>query len=353
MSLLFNLCCLIEVYLIFVLFTQHRITNPSVFLTTEDPIALAEFLKAAPKSWKQVLVYKPAVSPYSAMHSQAMNAKANGGATGRHALIALLLALEARYFVLTGASNWSRLINELRKSVLDSDCAMHHQRVRARQLQAIYQGSTEEIDRGEEVPTTVDDVTSTCATDVIDLQPHMKYIKHGFMRPINNTQSADPIKGFLHNAPASPTQNSTTKSAHRSNDVKFSASTYTNTPPVLSAVPNLTPATSAVDAASGHLSTATTHSMSNPHGDWKRVGGTADAVKAPKSHKSGDAHRKYSEKQEFFNNNNSASSNEHSLHGGSCTCTFLKYTPAPIEERWTANIEAWQVCNKYAHMREL
>jgi hypothetical protein len=34
----------------------------------------------------------------------------------------LLVALEANYFVLTTASNWSRLMNELRKNVLDPSC---------------------------------------------------------------------------------------------------------------------------------------------------------------------------------------------------------------------------------------
>ena len=38
----------------------------------------------------------------------------SGGMAGVHSLIALLLALEARFFVLGSQSNWSRLINELR-----------------------------------------------------------------------------------------------------------------------------------------------------------------------------------------------------------------------------------------------
>jgi hypothetical protein len=37
-------------------------------------------------------------------------------------LALLLVSMEANTFVLTTASNWSRLINELRKNVLDPRC---------------------------------------------------------------------------------------------------------------------------------------------------------------------------------------------------------------------------------------
>jgi len=37
-------------------------------------------------------------------------------------MVALLLALSARYHVLTTASTWSRLIDNLRRNVLDRRC---------------------------------------------------------------------------------------------------------------------------------------------------------------------------------------------------------------------------------------
>ena len=41
---------------------------------------------------------------------------------GRKALVALLLAMEAQYYVLTTGSNWSRLMDELRQAVVDVRC---------------------------------------------------------------------------------------------------------------------------------------------------------------------------------------------------------------------------------------
>jgi hypothetical protein len=53
------------------------------------------------------------------VHSQKHEAEVNGGASGRHSLVSLLLAMEAHYFVVTTGSNWSRLIDELRRTILD------------------------------------------------------------------------------------------------------------------------------------------------------------------------------------------------------------------------------------------
>jgi hypothetical protein len=72
----------------------------SVFLTTEDPLALAEFKAAMPPGWR-LFVYEAAVSADASVHSQKEEATKNEGASGRHALVALLLALEANDFVLT------------------------------------------------------------------------------------------------------------------------------------------------------------------------------------------------------------------------------------------------------------
>jgi hypothetical protein len=42
-----------------------------------------------------------------------------GGQLGHRALLALFLALEADFFVLTTGSNWSRLLDELRLNVVN------------------------------------------------------------------------------------------------------------------------------------------------------------------------------------------------------------------------------------------
>ena len=314
---------------------QHQISNPSVFLTTEDPVALAEFLKAAPKSWKKVLVYKPAVSSDSSVHSQAQEAQLNSGASGRHALIALLLALEARFFVLTGASNWSRLINELRGSVLDVDCAqLLQKRAHTTQLLSI----------PSDLSSGVNETAGSCATDVIDLQPHMKHIKHGFLRPVSDAESADPIHGFRHNAPESATV-STTRRLH---NAAFSNPVHnTSVSPMLTTAQSLASAATPVERESQNSIKAPLLSTTFPSGEWKRVGGAANEEKFPRSYKRREARisksRRLQEGESL--SSSSTSGHEHVLHGGSCTCSFLKYTPAPIEARWTANIEAWQVTN--------
>ena len=50
------------------------------------------------------------------------DAVASGGSAGLFSLIALVLALEARLFVLTTASNWSQLLDRLRRVRLDPAC---------------------------------------------------------------------------------------------------------------------------------------------------------------------------------------------------------------------------------------
>ena len=49
-------------------------------------------------------------------------AKKMDGKPGLIALGSLLVAMEANDFVLTTGSNWSRLINELHRNVLDPRC---------------------------------------------------------------------------------------------------------------------------------------------------------------------------------------------------------------------------------------
>lgn len=50
-----------------------------------------------------------------------------GGRLGYNSLLALLIALEADMYVLTTASNWSRLINELRLNVVEPSLSWRRQ----------------------------------------------------------------------------------------------------------------------------------------------------------------------------------------------------------------------------------
>lgn len=96
-------------------------TTASVFLATEDPRAVEEFRENAPSEWN---VYVDAYFEQFLPHRQKgyngnpHMSKQLGGSPGLVALASILVAMEANDFVLTTASNWSRLMNELRKNVL-------------------------------------------------------------------------------------------------------------------------------------------------------------------------------------------------------------------------------------------
>lgn len=63
--------------------------------------------------------------PYrrTSFDGNALTAHDLGGRPGLIALGSLLVSMEANDFVLTTKSNWSRLMNELRKNVLDPRCS--------------------------------------------------------------------------------------------------------------------------------------------------------------------------------------------------------------------------------------
>eukprot|EP00592_Proboscia_alata_P009107 CAMPEP_0194366064 /NCGR_PEP_ID=MMETSP0174-20130528/14070_1 /TAXON_ID=216777 /ORGANISM="Proboscia alata, Strain PI-D3" /LENGTH=432 /DNA_ID=CAMNT_0039141041 /DNA_START=140 /DNA_END=1438 /DNA_ORIENTATION=+ len=96
-------------------------TEPQhIYLATEDPLAIQEFKAQMSPNWT-VYVSGPTTA----------NAKTTGpgkgavqteGQDGLDSLAALLISLEADKYVLTTESNWSRLINELRKNVVDRRC---------------------------------------------------------------------------------------------------------------------------------------------------------------------------------------------------------------------------------------
>lgn len=91
-----------------------------IYVASEDPGALIKFHEAAMvRNW-QVHASGPTnrmAGSYSMMSLAYDSRKA-----GLQSLAALLIALQANRYVLTRGSNWSRLIDELRKSVLDSRC---------------------------------------------------------------------------------------------------------------------------------------------------------------------------------------------------------------------------------------
>ena len=104
-------------------------TTANVYLSSEDPYAIREFLKVAPPAWKiytdrstiELDEFRPLLN-FTRIHQPSFTSRNTKGRAGLVNLASLLVALEANYFVLTTGSNWSRLMNELRKNILDPLC---------------------------------------------------------------------------------------------------------------------------------------------------------------------------------------------------------------------------------------
>ena len=101
-----------------------------ILLATEDPEAVEQFLSVKQPEWTVYLdQYYTEMLPYRMEMGNVFNVnsfyasyKDINGRNGLIALGSLLVAMEATDYVLTTASNWSRLINELRKNVIDPRC---------------------------------------------------------------------------------------------------------------------------------------------------------------------------------------------------------------------------------------
>ena len=97
----------------------------NIYLATEDPKALDEFLKAKPSGWnvyhditiKELNAFRPKRGNRASWATR--NTK---GRAGLVALGSMLVALEANMFVLTTKSNWSALMNHLRTNIVDPRC---------------------------------------------------------------------------------------------------------------------------------------------------------------------------------------------------------------------------------------
>jgi len=106
-------------------FDDCNTTTANIYLASEDPRAVQAFLEVAPARWKifvdrtveELGSYRPAKG-----NRASWTTKNTKGRAGLVALGSLLVSLEANDFVLTTKSNWSRLLNELRKNVLDPSC---------------------------------------------------------------------------------------------------------------------------------------------------------------------------------------------------------------------------------------
>jgi hypothetical protein len=108
---------------------QHQIDDEGIhiFIATEDPDALHEFRREVPNDWHLYVDYfytelVPYRNKLSAYNSIPQMAKELHGRPGLISLGSLLVAMEANDYVLTTASNWSRLMNEIRMNILNPRC---------------------------------------------------------------------------------------------------------------------------------------------------------------------------------------------------------------------------------------
>jgi len=90
-----------------------------IYVASEDGRAISEYESRMPRNWK---IYSSGPTFDEPGKAPTSNAQANEGQDGLEAMAALLIALEADRYVLTTQSNWSRLINELRKSIIHPRC---------------------------------------------------------------------------------------------------------------------------------------------------------------------------------------------------------------------------------------
>jgi hypothetical protein len=99
--------------------------NVNIYLACEDPRAVTEFLQSAPTDWN-IFVDRTVseLSPYRPQKGNRASwvARNTQGRAGLVALGSLLVAMEANDFVLTTKSNWSSLMDALRRNVIDPRC---------------------------------------------------------------------------------------------------------------------------------------------------------------------------------------------------------------------------------------
>jgi hypothetical protein len=96
-----------------------------ILLATEDPEAVKAFREAAPVDWTiYVDHYFHEMLPHRrpTYNGSPIMSKDLHGRPGLVALGSLLVSMEANAFVLTTNSNWSRLMNEIRKNIIDPRC---------------------------------------------------------------------------------------------------------------------------------------------------------------------------------------------------------------------------------------
>ena len=91
----------------------------NIYLASEDPIAVQKFQEGAPRNW---VIHQSGPKVSENRERMREVATDSDGKAGLQSLGALLISMQANRYVLATGSNWSRLINELRKNIIDPRC---------------------------------------------------------------------------------------------------------------------------------------------------------------------------------------------------------------------------------------
>jgi hypothetical protein len=99
---------------------KHHMNSVTVFVSTEDAKALSAFqVEARARGWMVRWLPSAVAENADVIGVGVMD---RGAQLALPSILSLLLGLEARYFVLTTSSNWSRLLDALRRLRLDAEC---------------------------------------------------------------------------------------------------------------------------------------------------------------------------------------------------------------------------------------
>jgi len=104
------------------LLTENEISGREdvhIFVVTENPSAVKLFSDASPTNW---IVHSSGPKHPEDNNFVPALASSSRGRAGLESLASLLVSLESNRYVLCLGSNWSRLINELRATVVDYRC---------------------------------------------------------------------------------------------------------------------------------------------------------------------------------------------------------------------------------------
>lgn len=100
-------------------------STANIYLATEDPKVVHEFSKGIPPGWNvfydRTVVELKDFRPNKGNRASHMTKNTKGRA-GLVAMGSLLVAMEAKWFVLTTASNWSRVMDHLRTQIINPRC---------------------------------------------------------------------------------------------------------------------------------------------------------------------------------------------------------------------------------------